>query len=63
MRTLEQVDEKMALLVEYLYMKIDDRDWHGVADCAMDLRDLEAEKLVLREINARKRKVEKPKRK
>jgi len=27
---------------EYLMMKVKERDWHGVADCAMDLRELEA---------------------
>lgn len=27
---------------EYLLMKVETRDWHGVADAAMDLRELEA---------------------
>jgi hypothetical protein len=27
---------------EYLLMKVKTRDWHGVADAAMDLRELEA---------------------
>lgn len=26
--------------VEYLLMKIEQKDWHGVADAAMDIRDL-----------------------
>jgi len=29
-------------LVTYLRMKTEQRDWHGVADAAMDLRELEA---------------------
>jgi hypothetical protein len=28
-------------LVSYLRMKVDEQDWHGVADAAMDLRELE----------------------
>lgn len=27
---------------EYLLMKVGTQDWHGVADAAMDLRELEA---------------------
>ena len=30
-------------LLKYLQVMIDRRDWHGVADVAMDLRDIEAE--------------------
>ena len=30
-------------LLQYLQVMIDRRDWHGVADVAMDLRDIEAE--------------------
>ena len=29
-------------LVEYINMKVLQEDWHGVADAAMDLRDLDA---------------------
>lgn len=31
-----------AILLEYLKVKIALEDWHGVADVAMDLRELEA---------------------
>lgn len=27
-------------LVEYLLMKVEQKDWHGVADAAMDIRDI-----------------------
>ena len=29
------------LLIKYLVMKVSEEDWHGVADAAMDLRELE----------------------
>ena len=32
---------KRDTLVQYLIMKVDDEDWHAVADCAMDLRELD----------------------
>lgn len=31
------------ILIEYLHVMIARNDWHGVADVAMDLRELEAE--------------------
>lgn len=31
------------ILLEYLQVMIAREDWHGVADLAMDLRELEAE--------------------
>jgi hypothetical protein len=31
------------ILIEYLHVMIARCDWHGVADVAMDLRELEAE--------------------
>lgn len=30
------------LLIEYLKMKVYEEDWHGVADAAMDLREVDA---------------------
>ena len=30
------------LLIEYLKLKVHEEDWHGVADAAMDLRELDA---------------------
>lgn len=34
-----------AVLIEYLHVMIARNDWHGVADVAMDMRELEAEAL------------------
>lgn len=36
----EKVDRD--LLVRYLKMKVDQEDWHGVADAANDLREFDA---------------------
>ena len=35
--------KKREILIAYLKMKTDECDWHGVSDCANDLRVLEAE--------------------
>jgi hypothetical protein len=35
--------ERRAALVAYLRVKVDEADWHGVADAANDLRVLEAQ--------------------
>lgn len=32
-----------AVFIKYLHVMIARKDWHGVADAAMDLRELEAE--------------------
>lgn len=37
-------------LIDYLQMKVKTQDWHGVADCAMDLRDVEARLDILKAI-------------
>lgn len=34
--------EKRRALIDYLRMKADEADWHGVSDAANDLRELEA---------------------
>jgi len=30
-------------MIEYLKLKVTEEDWHGVADAAMDLREIEVE--------------------
>ena len=32
------------ILIDYLQVMISRNDWHGVADVAMDLREMEAER-------------------
>lgn len=34
-------EEKKKILIEYMKLKIEEADWHGVSDCANDLRELE----------------------
>lgn len=41
--TAEQFNSRRATLIEYLKVKVDQCDWHGVSDAANDLRVLEAE--------------------
>lgn len=38
-----ELDCRRAHYMRYLLVKVEERDWHGVADCAMDLREIEAE--------------------
>lgn len=38
---------------EYLLMKFAEADWHGVADCAMDLRELDVETKMSRSFSAK----------
>lgn len=33
--------EQKRVMVAYLCLKVQEEDWHGVADAAMDLRELE----------------------
>ena len=40
---IKNISEKKAKMIGYAQLKLDERDWHGLADAAMDLRDLEAE--------------------
>lgn len=34
---------KIEQMIGYLMLKLEERDWHGVADAAMDLRELEVQ--------------------
>lgn len=35
------LDEKRSTLIAYLRLKVEEEDWHGVADAACDLREVE----------------------
>ena len=39
---LKNLQLKRVLLVDYLKLKLEDEDWHGVEDAGSDLRDLDA---------------------
>ena len=47
---IEQLEYQKTKMQEYLLIKFYNDDWHGVADAAMDLRDIEAEMLCLKNI-------------
>lgn len=36
------IETQKAILIEYLKIKVAMEDWHGVADAAMDIRELDA---------------------
>lgn len=38
----EDLEQQKRILIEYLYSKASAHDWHGVADAAMDIRDINA---------------------
>jgi hypothetical protein len=37
------IDHRRSLMIGYMQTKIEERDWHAVADAAMDLREIEVE--------------------
>jgi hypothetical protein len=43
MKNYADYETQRAILLEYLQVMVARSDWHGVADVAMDLRELEAE--------------------
>ena len=45
-----QLKQQVESLVVYMRVKIDQADWHAVADAAMDIRELEAKIKVFQEL-------------
>lgn len=43
-----KIHYQIMVIKSYLKMKVEEHDWHGVADAAMDLRELEAQLQVLK---------------
>ena len=41
---IKDADENIDELVNYIMLKVKAKDWHAVADAAMDIRELEARK-------------------
>lgn len=37
-RTVDDIE----VMIAYLLLKVKQKDWHGVADAAMDIREMEA---------------------
>ena len=46
MDKVTDIENKIQQLIQYLLVKVSLRDWHAVADAAMDIRELEAKKQV-----------------
>lgn len=40
---LKRLRENRARMVDYLKLKLEEEDWHGVQDAGSDLRDIDAE--------------------
>ena len=49
--TLDDLKEKRQGMKLYLSMKVKMEDWHGVADAAMDLREIDAQIEILKRID------------
>ena len=45
---ISRLKEKKSTLIAYMNEKICEEDWHGVADAAMDLREIEVELRILK---------------
>ena len=42
MVTIDQLIARRVKLIEYMKMKIEEEDWHGVQDAGSDLREIDA---------------------
>lgn len=41
-KVMTDLENERESLIRYLQMKVNTQDWHGVADAAMDLRDVDS---------------------
>lgn len=51
MKDYSDQETQRHILIDYLQVMIARNDWHGVADVAMDLREMEAERRTMQEKN------------
>ena len=51
--SIESLENERAGMIEYLLLKVGSQDWHGVADAAMDIREIEAKIKTYNEVIAR----------
>jgi hypothetical protein len=47
---IDKLESKKYLMIDYLKLKTSEGDWHGVADAAMDIREIDAELIAWREV-------------
>jgi hypothetical protein len=45
--SLQEIEYRIETMINYLKMKVDEKDWHAVSDAANDLRELVAKKSML----------------
>ena len=48
--TTDQLEQQIGVLVDYIRLKIEQSDWHGISDAANDIRVIEAQIKVLESI-------------
>jgi hypothetical protein len=48
--TTDQLEQQIGVLVDYIRLKIEQADWHGISDAANDIRVIEAQIKVLESI-------------
>lgn len=46
---LTKLEKKRVALHHYIELKLEERDYHAIADCAMDLRELDARSKAIKE--------------
>ena len=51
--TRDQLVKRRAIVIADLLAKVEAEDMHGVADCAMDCREIDAQLRILQAIEAR----------
>lgn len=51
MNTIESLTKQLERMKSYLLLKYEVSDWHGVADAAMDIREIEAKMSVIKDLN------------
>ena len=47
---VSELNRQKDLMIKYLYMRADLKDWHGVMDASADIREIEAKLSVLSQI-------------
>lgn len=48
---IEKLINKRCMMIDYLKLKTSEEDWHGVADAAMDIREIDAELKIWQQLN------------
>lgn len=50
--TRESLEKRKAIIIADLLSKVEAEDWHGVQDCASDIREIEAQIPLIESITA-----------